>query len=184
MIVLADFGLSTEPNDSRKSSGVIDLDEYIRANYVVTERFGSYLVLLPRTEVAISCAVTLEPNSYGAVDAAVTLPSPTALTGPTRLLRITGWAATPAGAAPLSSIEVRVNGYRVPAVQQCLPREDIAARLGQRARYSGYEVTIDPLDIPYPTTRPLDIAVDIVDRDGQHHPLQRSATFSIPVVTP
>ncbi len=184
LIVLADFGLSTEPNGSSQSSGVTDLDEYIRANYAVVERFGAYLVLLPRAEASVSSAVTLDPLSCGAIDSAATPFTAARQVKPDGLLRIIGWAATPAGMAPLSTVEVRVNDYRVPTVQQCLPRDDLAARFGPEARYGSYEVMVDLLEIPSIATGPLAIAVDVIDRDGQHHPQPPSTIYVNPIVAP
>ena len=37
-----------EPNKAGKSSGVVLLDDYLRANYTQTARFGNYVMLEPR----------------------------------------------------------------------------------------------------------------------------------------
>lgn len=43
-VVLADIGVWSEPNDSAISSGVIELDEFIRANYKNVAEFGVYQI--------------------------------------------------------------------------------------------------------------------------------------------
>jgi hypothetical protein len=43
-LVLVDIWLSQEPNDSALSSGVTDLDEYIRANYRPAAQFGEFQI--------------------------------------------------------------------------------------------------------------------------------------------
>jgi len=50
LVVLVDSPIPPEERH-QESSGVTILDDYINANYAVVERFGPYVVLLPRAEV-------------------------------------------------------------------------------------------------------------------------------------
>ena len=50
MVVLMDY-LSSEPNNTSKSNGIIILDEYIRSNYYLDKTFGRYQVFLRNEKV-------------------------------------------------------------------------------------------------------------------------------------
>ena len=166
LVVLRDEGLPPEPDDG---SGVAVLDNYIRDNYVVRERFGSYLVLTARKLGESSCASVPERDAYGSVDHAANL-----LTGGVAVardgeLRIGGWAATPTASPPLDRVEVRVEGRPVGPVTQCIPRKDVAEHFGRKARNSGWEVLVDLGDVG--VSGRIDIEAEAVDRDGSRNPL-------------
>lgn len=70
LIVLGDFGVPQEPNRSRESSGVTDLDDYIHDNYVIREKFGWYFVLTARQPTDSPCSSVPVRGTYGALEQA------------------------------------------------------------------------------------------------------------------
>ncbi len=184
LIVLADPGLPFELNLSRDSSGVFELDDYIEANYAPVERFGSYLVLMRRDTVDVSCATVAEPGQHGSVDGAVQPFTDEQTVTRDGFVKIEGWAATATGGVPLADVEVRVNGHAVPAVLHCLPRDDVAAVHGSAARYGGWAANVDLRDVPGVDEGPLSIEVDVIDRDGVRYRLPTSTSFEPVDVAP
>ncbi len=179
LVVLRDWGFPMEANKSRQSSGVTVLDDYIDAHYAVAERIGPYFFLLPRQRDGGSCArlPSTASNTYGMIDVEVD-----AATGDTTVrrdgqIRLEGWASAPIGGAPLDHVEVTLNDKPVHGILQCIPRPDVAAVFGPDALHSGWYVTIDVR--AFSPVGPLSIVANVVDRDGQRHPLQarRTATF-------
>jgi len=172
LVVLDYAPMPTEPNKSVESSGITDLDDYIKDNYVVQEQFGQYSVLT-KGKPADSYCSSSSSTEYGYVDVLQPLPEGSGVERDGQV-RIGGWAATPAGSPPVERVEVQVERQAVGPVIECMPREDLAEAFGEDARYGGWEVTADLRDIEV-TGPTVDVSAEVIDRDGGRHPLPQSS---------
>jgi hypothetical protein len=179
LIVLADFGVPNEPNRSRVSSGVTDFDDFIRQHYVVQAQFGSYYVLQAGTSANVACGVSPIPGAFGAVDAAIALPSGGTSVHREGRVRLFGWAAAPAGSSPIQNVEVWLNGNSRTSVLQCTPRPDIADHYGKASLYIGWETDVAANSLG--GVGPVDVSADAIDSDGVRRPLPISPGFKLEV---
>ncbi len=174
MVVLRNAPPPTEPNKSAESSGVTDLDDYIKDNYVVQEQFGQYSVLTNGKSTDSYCASSDGSVGYGFVDVIKPLTGGSEVE-PNGQIDIGGWAATPAGSSPIERVEVNVEGQTVEPVSECMPREDLAQYLGEDARYSKWQVTVDLRNIEKVSGPTVDVYAEAIDRNGGRHPLPKAS---------